>query len=90
MDEKTLRGRLYELAEIMTSLPTPAGPGMPSGVYRSHIPVPATQEVDELLDHLRLRAKYVTFDLEATRRENRYLRRMLQRRANGGEDPDSP
>jgi regulator of replication initiation timing len=35
-------------------------------------------ELQESLDHLRLTVKYLVFDLEATRRENTYLRRMLE------------
>ena len=30
------------------------------------------------LDHLRLAIKYLTFDLEATKRENRMLRQLLE------------
>jgi len=30
------------------------------------------------LDHLRLSVKYLVFDLEATRRENSYLRKLLE------------
>jgi hypothetical protein len=30
------------------------------------------------LDHLRLTIKYMLFDLEATRRENKYLRKILE------------
>ena len=40
-------------------------------------------ELQESLDHLRLTVKYLVFDLEATRRENSYLRRMLEQ-ANKG------
>jgi hypothetical protein len=32
----------------------------------------------ESLDHLRLTIKYLLFDLEATRRENKYLRKILE------------
>ena len=32
----------------------------------------------ESLDYLRLSIKYMVFDLEATRRENSYLRKMLE------------
>jgi len=35
-------------------------------------------ELQESLDHLRLSVKYLVFDLEATRRENKYLRNMLE------------
>ena len=34
--------------------------------------------LQESLDYLRLSIKYLVFDLEATRRENKYLRRMLE------------
>lgn len=34
--------------------------------------------LQESLDYLRLSIKYLVFDLEATRRENSYLRRMLE------------
>jgi chromosome segregation ATPase len=33
--------------------------------------------LQESLDYLRLSIKYLVFDLEATRRENGYLRKML-------------
>lgn len=36
-------------------------------------------ELQESLDYLRLSVKYLVFDLEATRRENEHLRKMLQR-----------
>jgi hypothetical protein len=39
--------------------------------------------LQELLDYLRICIKYQTFDLEATRRENEYLRKLL-------EDKDRP
>lgn len=35
-------------------------------------------ELQEALDYLRLSVKYLVFDLEATRRENDYLRKLLQ------------
>lgn len=34
--------------------------------------------LQESLDYLRLSIKYLVFDLEATRRENQYLRRILE------------
>jgi hypothetical protein len=39
--------------------------------------------LQESLDYLRLGIKYLLFDLEATRRENSYLRKMLE------QDPNS-
>jgi uncharacterized membrane protein len=34
-------------------------------------------DLQESLDYLRLSIKYLVFDLEATRRENEYLRKLL-------------
>ena len=34
--------------------------------------------LQESIDFLRLSIKYILFDLEATRRENQYLRKMLE------------
>lgn len=36
------------------------------------------ESLQNSLDYLRLAIKYLTFDLEATKRENRVLRRMLE------------
>ncbi|MDI9403005.1 MAG: hypothetical protein QM516_03950 [Limnohabitans sp.] len=38
----------------------------------------SVNELQEALDYLRLSVKYLVFDLEATRRENAYLRRMIE------------
>jgi len=35
-------------------------------------------ELQDSLDNLRLSVKYIVFDLEATRRENAYLRKLLE------------
>lgn len=40
--------------------------------------------LQESLDHLRLSVKYMAFDLEATRRENEYLRKLINE---GGDRP---
>ena len=42
--------------------------------------------LQDSLDHLRLSVKYLVFDLEATRRENQYLRKLL---AAGGKSDDA-
>jgi len=41
-------------------------------------------QLQESLDYLRLSVKYLVFDLEATRRENTYLRKLLQNNRHGG------
>ena len=38
--------------------------------------------LQESLDYLRICIKYQLFDLEATRRENRYLRKLLEEKSN--------
>jgi ribosomal 50S subunit-associated protein YjgA (DUF615 family) len=38
--------------------------------------------LQEALDYLRICIKYQLFDLEATRRENQYLRKLLEERDN--------
>jgi len=42
--------------------------------------------IQESIDFLRLGIKYMLFDLEATRRENAYLRKMLEQDHNGGKN----
>ncbi len=50
------------------------------------------KDLQDSMDYLRLSIKYLVFDLEATKRENRYLRDMLS--GAGGQskpgDNDSP
>jgi chromosome segregation ATPase len=45
-------------------------------------------ELQDSLDYLRLSVKYLVFDLEATRRENQYLRRLLERQHRPEADHD--
>jgi len=44
----------------------------------------SVSSLQESIDFLRLGIKYLLFDLEATRRENNYLRKMLEQDPNGG------
>lgn len=43
-------------------------------------------DLQDSLDYLRLSVKYLVFDLEATRRENQYLRKLLDRQAGSGNE----
>ena len=43
--------------------------------------------LQEAMDYLRVCIKYQAFDLEATRRENRYLRQILENRSKPPEEP---
>ena len=87
MDEEMLRKRITELVEALREPPRLEGPGASCGTYVSQAPA-ASGSAEELLDHVSLHVKYLLFDLEATRRENRYLREILERRSNHGNDPD--
>jgi hypothetical protein len=44
-------------------------------------------DLQESLDYLRLSIKYLVFDLEATRRENAYLRKLLEQSGNNRQPP---
>ena len=68
MDESNIADRLNELAEIFED---PAN-SPPYKLAKSTNPVQAN------LNYLRLCIKYQTFDLEATRRENEYLKKLLE------------
>ena len=46
-------------------------------------------DLQDSLDYLRLSVKYLVFDLEATRRENQYLRKLLDRQNSQGGEPES-
>jgi hypothetical protein len=46
-------------------------------------------DLQESLDYLRLSVKYLVFDLEATRRENAYLRKLLERQGNSRQERDT-
>lgn len=39
-------------------------------------------DLQDSMDYLRLSIKYLLFDLEATRRENAYLRKLLEKQTN--------
>jgi len=89
MNEAVIREKLAELCEAIARSPisgTGPSPDKDEGAY-----LPGThinpKSVDEALNSLRLQIKYVVFDLEATRRENRYLRQMLESRPKRPGDP---
>lgn len=43
----------------------------------------SVNSLQESLDYLRVCIKYQLFDLEATRRENKYLKRLLEENSDG-------
>ncbi|MCK4850096.1 MAG: transcriptional regulator [Phycisphaerae bacterium] len=83
MDETTFQKRLAELLSEIASLPASQRSKLEllvSDTKKRHEQLQASaSNVQESLDYLRVAIKYLLFDLEATRRENSYLRKMLQR-----------
>ena len=82
MDEKEFQTKLAELMGESSTLP--AGERrkleqLADETRARHERLRATvTNLQESLDYLRLSIKYLMFDLEATRRENGYLRKMLE------------
>ncbi|MFB3890834.1 MAG: hypothetical protein ACE15C_02295 [Phycisphaerae bacterium] len=78
MNEATIKERLAELNDVMNATHLRAGKAAAEGVYVSE--AQRNMPIEEILNNLRLQLRYLLFDLEATRRENRYLRQMLESR----------
>jgi hypothetical protein len=82
MSEQEFQAKLAELMGEISTLP-PAEreklEKLASETRQRHERLTATVNgLQESLDYLRLSIKYLVFDLEATRRENNYLRKMLE------------
>ena len=87
INEAAVRKDLHDLIEAITAAPLAGKAGSPTpGVYQSE-PQSETDLADSL-NQLRLQVKYLLFDLEATRRENRYLRQMLENRHRRSKEND--
>lgn len=86
MNEAALKKRLEELSEVLTLLHR-ISEGEDPSVHHTSL---TGASLEEILDYLRLQVKYVVFDLEATRRENGYLRRMLETRQKPNDEDTSP
>jgi hypothetical protein len=90
INEAAIRKDLNELIEVITAAPLAGKAASPApGVYQNE--PQAEADLDDSLNQLRLQVKYLLFDLEATRRENRYLRQMLENRhKRSRENEDAP
>ena len=97
MDEQIFQTRLTELMNKIKQLPGDERERLERLVEeakkgRQRIQASVAQ-LQESLDHLRLSIKYLVFDLEATRRENTYLRQLVEQANRDdtpkhGDDPD--
>lgn len=82
MDETTFNAKLTELIAQIDTLP----PGererlqaLAAETRQRHEDIKrSVNAIQENIDFLRMWIKYLLFDLEATRRENSYLRKMLE------------
>ncbi|HPO92733.1 MAG TPA: hypothetical protein PL072_04600 [Phycisphaerales bacterium] len=87
MNEQEFQARLTDLMQQLQSLPQPAREQLQqlaNDTRDRHQRMKKTvNELQESLDYLRLSIKYLVFDLEATRRENQYLRKLLEQKNSG-------
>jgi hypothetical protein len=92
MNEAAIVKKLYELTdELAVPLKPTTHAAKTEGVYISHSTKPGrAPSPEDMLEDLALRIKYLLFDLEATRRENRFLRQMLDSRPRPGQDAGGP
>ncbi len=93
MDEKDFQQKLGDLISQIDELPhdqQDAVRNLADQAKVRHEKLRQTvQNLQESLDYLRLSIKYLVFDLEATRRENQYLRKMLESSNPGQNDCDN-
>ncbi len=84
MDEATFHTKLTELMKEISTLPKTERDKLTNMAHETQARHAKLQEtvhnLQESLDYLRLSIKYLVFDLEATRRENNYLRKMIEQR----------
>jgi hypothetical protein len=82
MNEQEFQTKLAELMVEISTLPAAERQKLErlaDETRQRHERLKATMSsLQESLDYLRLSIKYLVFDLEATRRENSYLRKMLE------------
>jgi len=82
MNEETFQKNLGELVAEIRALPVGEREkleALAEQTKKRHAELKETvHSLQESIDFLRLSIKYLLFDLEATRRENTYLRKMLE------------
>jgi len=82
MDEAAFQEKLRELVSQIETLPEGERQrlrAMAEETKTRHADIKkSVSAMQENIDFLRLWIKYMLFDLEATRRENQYLRKMLE------------
>jgi chromosome segregation ATPase len=88
MDEQSFQRKLAELVQEIGNLPGEDKvrlEALAEQTKQRHEKLRKTvSNLQDSIDYLRLSIKYLLFDLEATRRENGYLRKMLEEQGNTG------
>ncbi len=85
MNEETFQRKLVDLIAEIATKNSPDIQEIAEQIKARHTVLKATVgSLQESIDFVRLSIKYMLFDLEATRRENAQLRRMLD------DAPDGP
>lgn len=81
MEDAIFEDKLNELVKEIGSIPAPERQKLIMLARKSHDCQKklkhSVSSLQESLDYLRVSIKYLLFDLEATRRENSYLRKLL-------------
>ncbi len=89
MDEATFQKKLAELVAQIETLPENERERLrelAAETQERHEQIlRSVRSLQESIDFLRVGIKYMLFDLEATRRENAQLRKMLENEQNGGQ-----
>ena len=92
MDEKTFQRKLGELIEEIRLLPSSQRKRLELLAQETkdrHAELKkSVSSLQDSMDYLRLSIKYLLFDLEATRRENAYLRKLLEEKNDQDEEGD--
>lgn len=82
MNESTFQRKLGELVQEIGTLPPSQRKRLEMFAQETkdrHVELKkSVSSLQDSLDYLRLSIKYLLFDLEATRRENSYLRKLLE------------
>ena len=90
MKEHEFKERLGEIIDQLKDVPAAERPrleALAKETAERHDKMRRTmKDLQESLDYLRLTIKYLVFDLEATRRENAYLRKIIE----GTAGPQAP
>jgi hypothetical protein len=95
MDEISFEDKMNHILDRIRELPANKATEAADGAEARRDRVQhSMHELQEALDYLRLSVKYLVFDLEATRRENNYLRRIIEQanrsRGKAEEPQDKP